>query len=141
MAFSLTEVHEMEPDCCQAVLQHGAQQLTAILRCSHADALRLPPSFTAELDHTSVVRFEANLQPDDSLSGLFATEDPVVVLADGRVHNHIEIGADHVLIDVYSQAGPEYFTVTSEELGGIIPAIDTRLRVWLMGLSVYPTLT
>lgn len=141
MAFSLTEVHEMEADCCQAVLQHGAHQLTAILRCSHADALRLPPRFTAELDHTSVVRFEADLPPDDGQSGLFPTDDPVVVLADGRVHNHVEIGSDHVLIDVYSQTGPEYFTVTSEELGGTVPSIDTRLRVWLLGLSVYPTQT
>lgn len=140
MAFSLTEVHEMEPDCCLAVLQHGAHQLTATLRCSHADALRLPSSFTAVLGHASVVRFEADLPPDDSQSGLFATDNPVVVLADGRVHNHVEIDSDHVLIDVYSQTGPEYFTVTSEELGGIVPAIDTRLRLWLLGLSVYPTL-
>jgi hypothetical protein len=141
MAFSLTEVYEMEADRCQAVLQHEGRLLTVMLRCSHSEALRLPLTFTAELDHTSVVGFEADLPPDDSQSGLFPTNDPVVVLADGRVHNHVEIGSDHVLIDVYSQAGPEYFTVTSEELGGIVPTINTRLRVWLLGLSVYPTQT
>ncbi len=141
MSFSLIEVHEMEPDLCHAVVHHGDRPLTVVLRCSHTTALRLPPSFTAELDHTSVVRFEADLPPDDSQSGLFPTDDPVVVLADGRVHHHLEIGSDHVLIDVYSQTGPEYFTVTSEELGGIVPAIDTRLRVWLLGLSLYPTQT
>lgn len=141
MAFSLIDVHEMGPDLCQAVLQHGEHQLTVNLRCSHAEALRLPPSFTAELDHTSVVIFEADLPLDDSQSGLFPTDDPVVVLADGRVHHHLEIGSDHVLIDVYSQTGPEYFTVTSEELGGIVPAMDSRLRVWLLGLSVYPSQT
>lgn len=139
MAFSVTEVHEMEPDRCQAVVQHGGHLLTVILRCSHGEALRLPPGFTAELDHTSVVRFEADLPPDAGQSGLFPTDDPVVVLADGRVHNQVEIDSSHVLIDVYSQTGPEYFTVTSEELGGTIPAINTRLRVWLLGLSVYPT--
>ncbi|MBN8460737.1 MAG: hypothetical protein J0M04_23140 [Verrucomicrobia bacterium] len=141
MAFSLIEVHEIEPDLCQAVLQHGERQLTVTLRCSHAEALRLPPRFTAELDHTAIVRFEADLPPDDSQSGLFPTDDPAVVLADGRIHHHLEIGSDHVLIDVYSQTGPEYFTVTSEELGGIVPAMDSRLRLWLLGLSVYPTQT
>ena len=141
MAFTLTEVHEMEPDLCQAVLEHEGNLFEAILRCSHSDALRLPPGFTAEFDHTSVVGFEADLPPDDSRSGLFATDDPVVVIADGRVRSHVEIGPDHVVIDVYSQAGPEYFTVTSEELGGTVPAIGTRLRLWLLGLSVYPTPT
>ena len=141
MAFSVSEVHELEPDRCHAVLRHGDQLLTVILGCSHADALRLPQDFTAEVDHTSVVRFEADLPPEDSQSGLFVTDDPVVILADGRVHNHFEIGPDLVLIDVYTQRGPEFFTVTSEELAGTVPAIGSRLRVWLLGLSVYPTQT
>lgn len=113
--------------------------LTVILMISHAEAVSLPADFTAEVDYTSVVRFEADLPADDSQSGFFATDDPSVILADGRVHNHVEIGDDHVLIDVYSQTGPVFFTVTSEELGGRVPAIDSRLRVWLLGLSVYPT--
>ena len=141
MAFSLIEVHEFEHDRCHAVVQHEERLLTVTLRCTYEEAQQLPPTFTAELDHSSVLRFEADLPPDDRQSGLFATDDTVVVLADGRVHNHVEIGSDHVLIHVYSQTGPEYFAVTSEELGGIVPAIDTRLRVWLLGLSVYPTQT
>lgn len=138
MAFSLIEVHEIEHDRCLAVLQHEGRLLTVILRCSHAEALQLPSHFTAKLDHTSVAKFEANLPRDDRESGLFPTDDPAVVLVDGRVHHHLEIGSDHVLIDVYSQTGSENFTVNSEELGGIVPAIDSRLRVWLLGLSVYP---
>lgn len=141
MAFNVSEVHELEHDRCHAVLRHGEQLVTVILRCDLAEAQQLPPSFTAELDYHSVVRFEADLPPDDSQSGLFATDDPTVVLADGRVHSHVEVGPDHVLIDVYSQCGPEFFTVTSEELDGLVPAVGTRLRAWLLGLSVYPTRT
>jgi hypothetical protein len=139
MAFSVSEVHELEHDRCHALLHHHGQMLAVILRVSHAEAVSLPAEFAAEVDYTSVVRFEADLPADDSRSGFFATDDPAVILADGRVHNHVEIGDDHVLIDVYSQTGPVFFTVTSEELGGRVPAIDSRLRVWLLGLSVYPT--
>ena len=141
MAFSVSEIHELEPDRCHAVIRHGTQLLTVILRCSHVEAFRLPPDFTAEIDHASVIRFEADLPADDNQSGLFATDDPIVTLADGLVHNLVEIGPDHVLIDVYIQTGPEFFTVTSEELGGTVPAIGSRLRVWLLGLSIYPTHT
>ena len=139
MALSVSEVHELERGCCHALVHHHAQMLTVILRIGHAEAVSLPADFTAEVDYTSVVRFEADLPADDSQSGFFATDDPAVILADGRVHNYVEIGDDHVLIDVYSQTGPEFFTVTSEELGGSVPAIGSRLRVWLLGLSVYPT--
>jgi hypothetical protein len=141
MAFSVSEVHELESDRCCAVVRHGDELLTVILRCSYSDALKLPQVFTAEVDHTSVVRFETELPPDNEQSGLFATDDSAVILADGLVHNHVEIGPDQVLIDVYSQKGPEFFTVTSEELGGRVPAIGRRLRVWLLGLSVYPSWT
>ena len=141
MAFSLSEVHELEADVCHAVVRHHDQLLTVILRCSHTEALTLPPEFVAEIDHSSVVRFEANLPPDDSQSGLFSTDDPCVILADGQIHNHLEIASDHVILDVYTQTGPEFFTVTSEELDGTVPAVGSRLRVWLLGLSIYPTKT
>jgi hypothetical protein len=141
MAFSVLEVHEFERDTCQAVLAHENERLTVMLKCSYSEALALPSQFTAEMDHTSVTRFETGLAIDDSSSGLFATEDPIVILADGSVHNHVEIGPEHVLIDVYVQKGPEFFTVTSEDLGGKVPSIGTRLRAWLRGVSVYPTRT
>ena len=139
MAFSLVEAHEMEVGCCHAVLKHQGEHLTVVLKCDHAQAIALPSHFIAELDHASVLRFEAGLPIDDGSSGLFATEDPSVILADGTVHNHVEIGPDHVIVDVYVQRGPEYFTVNSEELGGIVPEIGTRLRAWLVGLAVYPS--
>ena len=141
MAFALSEVHELQRDVCHAVVRHHDQLLTVILRCCHTEALALPPEFVAEIDHSSVLRFEANLPPDDSQSGFFPTDDPCVILADGQIHNHLEIDSDHVLLDVYTQAGPEFFTVTSEELDGTIPVVGSRLRVWLLGLSIYPTKT
>lgn len=141
MAFFLSEAHEIQADVCHAVVRHRDQLLTVILRCSHEEALALPPEFAAEIDHSSVVRFEANLPQDDSESGFFPTDDPSVILADGQIHHHLEIDPDYVLFDVYTQSGPEYFTVTSEDLEGTVPAVGSRLRVWLLGLSIYPTKT
>src|ERR1043165_4366554 len=107
MSFSVSELHEFDRDTCRAVLAHENERLAVMLKCSYSEALALAPQFTAEMDHTSIVRFEADLPIDDSSSGLFATDDSAVILADGSVHNHVEIGPYHVLIDVYVQKGPE----------------------------------
>lgn len=141
MTFSLSDAHEFEPDACHAVLQHNGHSLRALLKVSYSEATTLPPKFAAEIDYTSIARFEVGLPRDDSSSGLFATEDPIVILADGTVCNHTEIGPDHVLIDVQIQDDAGLFTVTSEDLKGVVPEIGSRLRAWLISLTVYPTRT
>ena len=139
MSFSVTEVHELERDLCYATLRHQDQLITVMLKCGIEEAHKLSDPFSAELDHTSVVRFEADFPADESLSGLFSTDDPAVTLVDGTVHHHLKIDPDYVLIDVHVQNGPESLTVTSEELNSTIPPIDSRIRLWLLGLTVYPT--
>ena len=138
MSFSLSEVYGDEGGWCLADVEHEGQLLTVRLMCSSADVSELDSVFTAEIDYTSVVRFETDLPLDESCSGLFATDDDSVILADGVVH-HVDIGSDYVLIDVYIQRGPEFLCVDSKELGGVVPAVDSRLRVWLKDLSIYPT--
>lgn len=129
----------MERDLCHAIVEHENQRLTVILKCGHEEALTLPRSFTAEIDQTSVVRFETEPPVgDEPLSGLFATDDPAVILAEGVVEHHIEVDPGHVLIEVSMRRGGGHITVTSEELGGTVPEVGTRLRVWLLGLSVWP---
>ena len=61
MAFSVSEVHEFERDICHAVLEHENERLTVRLMCSYSEAIALPHQFPAEMDHKSVVRFEAGL--------------------------------------------------------------------------------
>ena len=141
MAFTIRELKQLEPSLCHAVVDHNGQLLTVTIPAEYSRVSGLSGSFTAELDYHAVVSSEIGLPKDDSLSGLFSTEDSAVVIVDGSVHNHLEISADHILVDVYVQNGPEFIIFDSEELGGVVPPIDSRLRVRILGLRVYPTFT
>lgn len=63
MTFSLSEVHELQPDVCHAGVRHHDQLLKVALRCSYSEALALPPEFFAEVDYSQVVGFEAEDPP------------------------------------------------------------------------------
>jgi len=141
MAFSISEVQEFDATLCNATVEHEGHSLPVMLKADYASASTLPPHFTAELDFTSVVRYEAELPIDDTQSGLFPTGDSAITLVDGSIHNHVEIDPEHVLLDVYIQNGPEFITLTSEDIGNTIPPVGTRIRAWVLGLTVYPTNT
>ena len=141
MAFSIAELHELEPDVTHAHLIHGDELFVAIIPEPLGRLRTLSAGFVAELDYQSVSRYEAGLTKADSASGIFATDDVSVVLVDGSVSNLLEIDTDHVLVDVYVQNGPEFVTVNSEELGNNVLEVGTRVRLWLQGLKIYPSFT
>ena len=141
MAFSISEVQEFDATLCNATVEHEGHLLPVMLRADFASASALPPHFIAELDYASVVRCEAGLPIDDMQSGLYPTSDSAITLVDGSIHNHVEISPEHILLDVYIQNGPEFITFTSEEIGNTIPPVGTRIRAWVLGLTVYPTKT
>jgi len=141
MAFSLVELHSLETDVTHAKVTHGRESLVAIIPESLERLESLSGDFLAELDYHCILKHEVSSVKMDSESGLFATDEPSVVIVDGSVSNLLEIDANHVLVDVYIQNGPEFVNVTSEELGGSVPKVGSRIRLWLKGLKIYPALT
>jgi hypothetical protein len=141
MPFAIKDLHELEYDLCHAVVYHRDAELTVMLSAGHEQALSLPNEFFAEIDFRSVIRFEVGLDEDESQSGLFPTDDPAVNLIDGTVQNHLEIGPEHILIDVRIQNGPELVTFCSEDFANEVPPVGTRLKAWVQGLSIHPVFT
>jgi hypothetical protein len=141
MAFTIKSLHEMDRDQCLAVIGHGGTELPVLLRAGRERAGELPEEFAAEVDFRSVIRFETKMEDKECESGFFPTDDPAVSVIDGTVQNHLEIGPEHVLIDVRIQNGPEIVTFCSEDLRNTIPPLGTRLRAWVLGLSISPTFT
>lgn len=141
MAFSIKDLHELEPELTHAHLAHGDESFVAIIPEPLERLKMLSTNFVAELDYQSVSKYESGLPKEDSASGVFATEDASVVLVDGSILNLLVIDTDFVLVDVYVQNGPEFVTVNSEELGNEVPELGSRLRLWLQGLKVYPSFT
>lgn len=141
MAFTITELHELEISLTHAQVKHCDESIVAIIPEPLTRLASLNEQFVAELDYSRVVKHEAGLAKDDSISGIFATDDSAVVIVDGSISSLLEISREHVLIDIYIQNGPEFISINSEDLGGVVPEVGSRIRLWLQGLKIYPTFT
>ena len=59
-------------------------------------------------------------------------------MVDGCVSNHFKLSEDLMMIDVCVGNGLESATVTSEDLGGLIPKVGSRIQLWLRGFILRP---
>lgn len=140
MTFKIIEVSELGSCICQARIRHGDVCFTAIVAEPLKKVETLLDDFAAEIDFQSLIRCETELVKENSSSGIFSTDDPNVVIADGTVLQIVPLEDGETLIDVYIQKGPEFVTVSSEELGAT-PEVGSRVRLWLRGLRLFPSFT
>lgn len=79
---------------------------------------------------------------DDENSCIKASESKSGgVTVRGRVHSAIEVRPGIQIIDLYLRNGPEFLSISSEELGGFTPSIGAALEVNVNGLRFYPSNT
>lgn len=124
-------------DSVQAVVDHCGNRIEATVVASPKDAAKLAGSFTAEMSYEAVEKAECGLSRKDEASGVFCTEVDGLVLVDGTVSTILSLEDDGDLIDLYLMNGPEFLAVSSAELGQS-PPLDSRVRVWVRGLRIYP---
>ncbi len=75
---------------------------------------------------------------DDESSCIKASESKCGgITVRGRVHSAIEVSPGAQIIDLYLRNGPEFLSISSEELGGFIPSIGAALEVNVNGLRFY----
>lgn len=139
MAFAITEIYSIDADRTRASVVHGAESFLAMIPEPPERLQSLSGNVQAELGYDAVLKHEVRAVNMDSESGIFATDDPSVVLVDGSVINVVEVDASRTLVDIYIQKGPEFLCVSSEDLGEAIPELGCRIRLWLKGLKIYPT--
>ena len=139
MAFTITELESLGSDSCNARVIHRAESFLVSIPEPLSRVKELGADFQAELNFKNITKHEIGLVKDDSSSGLFQTDNPSVVIVDGSIFNLLELEDDVVVADIYIQNGPEFIAVTSSDLGGTVPALNTRIRLWIKGLQVYPT--
>ena len=111
-----------------AIVRHEEVQLTVEIVGPFARLQSLGNGeFTAEINVTEVLSVECNLSKCDEESGIFA--DEVGIILDGTVSQVIAIDDHFSFFDVYIQKGPEFLTLTTDDLRGVLPILDSRIRV------------
>ncbi|MGI9467260.1 MAG: hypothetical protein ACR2OA_09080 [Rubripirellula sp.] len=99
----------------------------------------LGETFSAEYELEGRTEVETNLPLDNEFSGLFC--DGTRVIADGVIHQIHDLSAVGFLFDIYMINGPEFLAVTTEELEGLSPVLNSRIRLFANSLKVFLTFT
>ena len=140
MSFRLIELHRMDDsrDRHMAIVDHGNDRLTVVIVGQYERLQSLGhDDFSAEIELSEIASVEMNIPRNDDESGI--SEDGEMVVVDGTVHQILQIDDLISVVDVYIRDGPEFIAVTTDDLQGAVPVLDSRLRMRGKGLEVYPT--
>lgn len=137
MAFQLIRWEPLDRESVDAVVEHCGNRFRVNVVATEEQARELSDQFTAEMSYEEAARVEWGLAKDDEASGVFAVKDEGLFLVDGTVSNVIPLEDDESLVDLYLMNGPEFLAVTSRDLTEV-PPLDTRMRLWVRGLRIYP---
>jgi len=124
-----------------AQIRHGNREFSALVHGSRASLEHiLNQECIVELGIERVVSWREFTSFKDSHSCIEPSEQVLgAFIIRGRVHSAIEVDEYVRFIDLYLQTGPEFLTISSQELGGVIPSTGTGLEVIVCGLCFYPT--
>jgi hypothetical protein len=137
MSFQIIEILDSQTEQVLAKINHGGNQITAIIRDKKSKGFDTQEPFLAEMDYEKILGWEVINDFDDAISGIWQEENEIHLL--GRVHDVIDAGDGKSLIDVYMKSGPEFFVVNSESINSEIPAIDSGLKIIINTLYIYPS--
>jgi hypothetical protein len=126
-----------------ALVRHNDQEFAAFVSGSEESLQpQIGRECIVELDFERVIEWKAILGFLDEMSGIQScVSRSNAVKVCGRVHNVIDVGEGKSVIDIYIQNGPEFLSITSEELENQVPALGSALEITVENLCFYPTNT
>jgi hypothetical protein len=124
-----------------AKVRHGSDEFVALIDGTRSALTELVgKDCIVEMLFDSVASWkELHEFQDDQSCIMSSANTPDAVTLRGRVHNISELDENSRIVDLYLQNGPEFLAVSSAELGGVVPAVDSALEITVYGLCFYPT--
>jgi len=114
MSFQILEILGSQPEGISVKVSHQANQITALITNPVSSETLVGKLIDVEISFDKVLDWKVIGDFDDTKSGIWQEPDGIHLL--GRVHNILDYGDGKIIIDVYMQNGPEFFTVSSEAI-------------------------
>ncbi len=143
MSIVIQKILEETSDGVIAIVQHNGHEFSAEINGTRESIeLIIGQGVLVEMDYKAVVEW--------ALLDKYSDEDSCIIrdnkhsdriLIKGRIHNIIQLESGGYIIDLYLKNGPEFITISSEELNSFSPAIGAALEIHVHGLKFYPTNT
>jgi hypothetical protein len=119
-----------------ALIRHEGHEFAAFVSGSEESLLpQIGRERIVEIDFERVIEWKEIPGFLDEMSGIqsCALRSNAVKIC-GRVHNIIDVGEGKSVIDIYIQNGPEFLSVTSEELENKVPTLGSGLEITVENL-------
>lgn len=136
MAFQITEIFDSQSGNVLAKVLHQDNHLTATVRGMDEKNLSIGTPFQAGISFDEIRDWKVVDDFEDARSGIWQEEDGIHLL--GRIHSIIDFGDGRVVIDVYLQNGPEFFTVNLNATDEDAPGANDGLEVIVGHLVLQP---
>jgi hypothetical protein len=136
MSFQIVEIVETQPEKIQAVVKHGTHQMSVTIAGQSAGDIMAGESFPAEIGYDQILDWKVIDDFEDARSGIWQGQDGIHLL--GRVHNILDYGDGKIIMDVYIQNGPEFFTLSSEAIADAAFESNDGLEIIVGNLYIYP---
>ena len=140
MSIIILGLGEEQGDCCHARVRHEDHEFDALVLGSRVSLESLlNESHCAEMSFERLLSWREleNFRNEQSSIHAAPDMDDAIVLT-GKVLSIIPVD-DVQIIDIYLRAGPEFLTLSSDEIDGKLPAIGSGVEVTVSGLCFYPT--
>ena len=109
MVFQITEISDSKFENVLAKALHQNNQFKVTVRGMEQHSISIGTPFQAEISFDEILDWTVVEDFEDGTSGIWQDQDGIHLL--GRVHSILDYGDERIVIDVYMQNGPEFFTV------------------------------
>ena len=119
-----------------AKVLHHNNPIAVTVRRGKAQDIRVGEWFQAEITFDEILGWQVRDDFEDAQSGIWQDQNGIHLL--GRIHSLLDYGDGAVVIDVYIQNGPEYFTVRLNAEEEDAPDANDALEIVVGHLYLQP---
>jgi hypothetical protein len=136
MTFQILEVFDSHSENVLAKALHHDNPIAVTVRGRKASDIRVGEWFQAEISFDEILGWQVRDDFEDAQSGIWQDQDGIHLL--GRIHSILDFGDGRIVIDVYIQNGPEYFTVQLNAEEEDAPDANDALEIVVGHLYLHP---
>ena len=136
MAFQITEIVDSQSDNVLIKALHQNNLLTVTVCGIENQEIRVGELIQAEIRFDEIADWKVLSDFEDIQSGIWQEQDGIHLV--GRVHSILDYGDGRVVIDVYMQNGPEFFTVNLDAMDETMPDANEGIEITVKNLYITP---
>jgi hypothetical protein len=137
MAFEVTEILDSTSDNVLAMALPQNNQVPVTVQGVKDHDIPVGKSFPAQISFDEILDWKVVSEFENAQSGIWQERDGIHLLR--RIHSILDYGDGRIVLDVYMQNGPEFFTVHLDASEDTVLEADDGLEIVVKTLFIFPS--